>query len=128
MNNDEANATPKLRYECDCCGTCCQGHLIVETDILDVLREPRLVAADPHHAGKSASEVLEMLWDDKGKAIVIACGTNRPCPFLNDEKRCSIYPTRPNDCVAMQAGDDQCQRARESAGLEPLPPIVDDTL
>ncbi len=119
--NDETSNT---RYECDCCGACCQGHLIVETDIIDMLREPKLAEADPHYAGKSPAQVLEILHEEIGKAVVIACGTNRPCPFLNSECRCSIYPTRPNDCVAMQAGDEQCQRAREAAGLEPLAPVV----
>jgi hypothetical protein len=34
------------RYECDQCGACCKGHLIVEAYALDVLREPHLAAAD----------------------------------------------------------------------------------
>ena len=112
-----------LRYECDLCGACCKGHLIVEADVLDILREPRLIDADPYYAGKLPREVVNMLETEPGRAVVIACGEDRPCRFLDGDNRCSIYPTRPNDCVAMQAGDEQCQQARQMAGLPPLEPV-----
>ncbi len=110
-----------MKYECDKCGACCR-QLIVEADELDVLREPRLIDADRHYAGKSVDEVIDELQSDVGKAIIIACGTARPCPFLDADNKCTIYPTRPNVCVAMQAGDEQCQAARQAEGLEPLAP------
>jgi hypothetical protein len=31
-----------------------------------------------------------------------------------------IYPTRPNACVAMQAGEEQCEQARIEMGLQKL--------
>ncbi len=111
------------KYQCDQCGACCQGHLIVEADGLDVLREPRLIEADPYYAGMSVDEALAKL-EEPGRALIIACGLDRPCPFLSDS-RCTIYPTRPNDCVAAEAGADQCQSARSAAGLEPLAPMTD---
>ena len=52
------------------------------------------------------------------RVVTLACG--QACPFLSEGKTCSIYPTRPNDCVAMQAGDEQCQQARAEAELPPL--------
>ena len=109
-----------MKFECDQCGACCQGHLIVQAEDLEVMREPRLVEADPRLADKPVDEVLDELQSDFGRVITLACGTDRPCPFLSTESKCSIYPTRPNDCVAMQAGDEQCQQARSAAGLEPL--------
>ena len=111
------------KYECNRCGVCCQGRLIVEADALDILREPRLLAADPKWADKSVDDAVTRFQEDFGLAVVIACGTNHPCPFLDADKTCGIYPTRPNDCVAMQAGDEQCQSARRAAGLEPLQPL-----
>jgi Fe-S-cluster containining protein len=53
----------------------------------------------------------------------------RACPFLGGvpgekERLCGIYPTRPNCCVAMQAGGNQCQESRRMVGLEPLQPIA----
>jgi len=107
-------------YECDQCGACCQGHLIVEADEIDVLREPRLIEADPHYRGRSLSDVRQELTDDL-KCLVIAAA--RPCIFLQVDCRCAIYPTRPNACVAMEAGDEQCQQARLAQGLPPLEPV-----
>jgi Fe-S-cluster containining protein len=113
-----------LRYECDKCGACCKGSLIIEADDLDVLREPRLIDADRHHAGKSVDQMVHEI-QTEWKAILLACGS--PCLFLGTDNRCSIYPTRPNVCVGMQAGDEQCQEARAAVCLPPLLP-VDDTL
>lgn len=114
------DTTPSARYECDQCGACCKGNLIVEAEELDLLREPRLIESDPHYAGKSAEEVLVQLQTDVGRAIILAC--SRPCTFLGSDNKCGIYPTRPNVCVGMQAGDEQCQSAREAEGLPPLLP------
>ena len=82
-----------------------------------MVREPRLKDADHHYQDQRIDKVLEML-EDGMRAVTLACG--QACPFLSAEKTCSIYPTRPNDCVAMQAGDEQCQQARAAAGLSPL--------
>lgn len=107
-------------YQCDRCGACCQGHLIVEADDLDVLREPRLIDADRHHAGQSVERVVHAIRHN-WQAIHLAGG--QPCGFLGQDQLCSIYPTRPNCCVAMEAGDEQCQFAREAAGLPRLSPV-----
>ena len=103
---------------CDQCGACCRGHLIVEADDLDVLREARLISADPHYTGQSPEEVVRHLRDDVECCVTVACGA--PCPFLGGN-RCSIYPTRPNACVGLLAGDEQCQAARREEGIPPLP-------
>jgi Fe-S-cluster containining protein len=105
------------RYECDQCGACCKGHLIVEADDLDVMREPKLLSADEHYTGLAAEEGVEALRGDIGRCVLIACGG--PCAFLEDN-RCSIYPTRPNACVGLLPGDEQCQIARAEEGVAPL--------
>ena len=109
------------RYECDCCGACCR-HLIVQAEWLDVAREPRLIQVDRHYAHLSLHEALDKL-EEPGRAVTLACGPDHPCQFLGEDHRCTIYPTRPNDCVDMQAGDEQCQMARQRAGLPPLEPL-----
>ena len=106
-----------MNYECDKCGACCAGHLIVEAYELDVLREPRLVSADPHYAGRTVQQALEELQDEMKIVLLTGQGS---CPFLTADNTCSIYLTRPNACVAMQAGDEQCQQARAAEGLPPL--------
>ena len=106
--------------ECDpSCGACCKGHLIVEAYDLDVLREPHLATADigKWTRGMAYRDLMAELEQD-GKCLVIA-GSD-PCKFLRESGSCAIYPTRPNVCVAMQAGDEQCQEAREEEGLPPL--------
>lgn len=110
-------------YACDHCGACCEGRLIVEADDLDILREARLIQADRDHAGKSVPQALHALRQE-WKSVIIA-GPN-PCAFLGVDKHCTIYPTRPNCCVAMEAGDEQCQEARLDAGLPPLPALEDE--
>ncbi len=104
-------------YRCDCCGACCQGTLIVEADYLDVLREPALLDADI--GGRRLT--IEELAEDDGRCILLAAG--QACQFLSADGRCTIYPTRPNVCVGMQAGDEQCQEARSRQGLPPLEPV-----
>jgi Fe-S-cluster containining protein len=108
-------------YMCDCCGACCQGHLIVEAYDIDLIREPQLASADLSRTDWSAARVMADLQQD-GRCLVIAGG--RACPFLDRHCLCSIYPTRPNVCVAMEAGDEECQMARSQAGLAPLEAIV----
>lgn len=105
-------------YECDGCGACCQGLLLIEVYELDLLREPRLQTVDPRHAGRSRADSLDELSDPDRCLIIAGC-----CPFLSPDKRCSIYPTRPNACVAMAAGDEQCQQVRRDVGLPPLAPL-----
>ena len=109
------------QFECDCCGACCRGHLLVEAYAVDVLREPRLIEADLHRIGLPLDLVIADL-QREGRCLLIAGGTQHPCRFLGTDNHCSIYPTRPTDCVGMQAGDEQCQYAREAAGLSPLQP------
>lgn len=104
-------------YDCDHCGACCEGPFIIEADELDVMREPRLLDADPHHRGKTVEQMLEDM--QEGMAVILGCGG--PCAFHADS-RCSIYPTRPNCCVGLQPGDEQCQEARACKGLPPLEP------
>ena len=103
-------------YQCDCCGACCRGTLIVEAYYLDALRDPAILDADVRGRRPTMAELSA----DDGRCIVLAA--NQPCRFLAPDGRCTIYPTRPNACVGMEAGDEQCQEARSRAGLPPLPP------
>ena len=114
---NEVPATPSARYVCDNCGACCKGHLIVEVEELDILREPRLIDGDRHHKGKAVNQML----DDYRKGMAVIIASSKPCPFLAQNK-CSIYPTRPNCCVGLQAGDEQCQESRAAEGVPPLLP------
>lgn len=103
------------QYECDRCGACCRGTLIVEAYYLDAVREPRLLDADVTGRRQTMDEL-----SDETRCILLAA--NQPCRFRSVEGCCTIYPTRPNTCVGMEAGDEQCQEARSRMGLPPLQP------
>lgn len=107
-------------YECDQCGACCQGHWIVEVYDIDILREQHLATANINMRPEQTYKQLMSDLEGDGKCIIIAGG--KPCKFLTQSFRCAIYPTRPNVCVGMQAGDQQCQDARRAAGHPPLEP------
>jgi len=88
---------------------------------IDVLREPRIVTADPYYAGGSIEEAFRILQDEY--RCVLLAGGGGPSVFLDPNNTCTIYATRPSECVAMQAGDEQCQEVREAEILPPLEPI-----
>ena len=104
---------------CDQCGACCKGHLIVGAYDLDVLREPHLAAADIGEWTREMSyQTMMAELEQDGKCLVIAAGDQ--CKFLRGNNLCAIHPTRPNVCVALQPGSDQCREARGAEGLPPL--------
>ena len=109
------------RYACEPgCGACCKGHLIVECDDLDVQREPRLIEVDQWHAGKPAYEVVKGIREE-WKAVILP----GPCPFLDGQSRCDVYPTRPNACVAFEPGSESCQEVRAAENMPPLAPVAE---
>ena len=113
---------PYGRYECDQCGACCKGTVIVEADYLDVRREPRLIQLQVGSYRASPREL-----EDEGKIVLLSCSLESPCPCLDADNRCTIYPTRPNVCAAFEAGGEKCQAARAQFGIEPLPTITAST-
>jgi Fe-S-cluster containining protein len=128
-----------MPYECDRCGACCV-HPIIEIDQLDIAREPRLRVLqpfklpfdgqpppiDPDDEDDEARDdrVCGPLVPGFEAGAMLACGPNMPCPMLGPDKLCTIYPTRPNVCVAFRAGSLQCQSARQAAGLGELQPVA----
>jgi Fe-S-cluster containining protein len=86
---------------------------------LDVLREQHLATADISDRTRGLSyDALMADLEQEGKCLVIAGGDG--CKFLRGNNLCAIYPTRPNVCVAMRPGEEQCQDARRKEGLPPL--------
>ena len=117
--DDDAEQVPYGHYECDQCGACCRGTFIVEADYLDARREPRLL--DPQ---VGPYRVTQRELEEEEKVALLACGSDNPCPCLGQDNRCTIYPTRPNACVAFEAGSQKCRNARAELGIGPLSPIL----
>lgn len=101
-------------YECDRCGACCKT-FIVEAEYVDAVREPRLFEIAP---------VDLTLLREGSHAIMLGCrkevGSPLVCQFFDEMSGCGIYPTRPNACVAFEAGSEQCQYARHRHGMDVL--------
>lgn len=91
--------------ECRRCGACCR-RLLIECDWIDALREPRLLEQrEPNRLGLTLADL-------EGGEKVIALWN---CPLLGPDNLCTIYPTRPNECVAFEPGGVKCERARKEA-------------
>jgi Fe-S-cluster containining protein len=98
-------------YECDCCGACCQTFPIFASDA-DAQREPRI--AD------EGRRLPPSLMSDQWHYRLFPLPFLDACCFLGDDKRCTVYATRPDVCRRFTAGEDQCQAARQRRGLPPL--------
>lgn len=105
-----------MKSDCQQCGSCCKGFLIVEADYVDVLRCPLILE---RYADESQPTLAELEADEDSKCILLTCGLEHPCQFLDDNK-CAIYLMRPNTCVYMQAGSIQCANSRKMHGLKPV--------
>jgi len=96
---------------CENCGLCCE-HLLVEADAIDVLREPKIDKERPLGKLRVPLPILDASW--------LLAGPGMPCPFLSPQKRCDIYSSRPQVCVAFTAGSAKCQELRKERGLKPV--------
>jgi len=82
--------------DCQRCGQCCTKSIIDEILEIDLRREPRL---RPH---------VEPIRQTPGLDDAPRYSLKTPCPFLlhltDGATHCTIYPTRPNICVAYEPG------------------------
>jgi Fe-S-cluster containining protein len=98
------------------CGLCCR-QLLVECDVLDVLREPRIDDVAPLKKTDHSLQVIDDCW--------LLAGA-KACPFLDAHQRCAIYSTRPATCVGFPAGGTKCTELRQRAGLPALRAVTAD--
>ena len=93
---------------CRRCGECCRS-LLLEADLLDADREPLI--------SQRGAPMKEL--DGRVESYCLnAEGPDHRCVFLADDNRCTIYPTRPNMCVAFDPGDERCAGATACHGKE----------
>ncbi len=101
-------------HECDGCGACCGAHLIFAS-VHDAAREPRIVC----ETQKLAAWLVTPRWAYRLHPLPF----HQACCFLDADRRCSIYETRPEVCREFAAGSEPCQRARAMKDLPPLNPV-----
>ena len=105
---------PIDHYECDGCGACCC--LLHDLRLAqDAAREPRILA--------ETQELGGWLETPRWAYRLHPLPFHEACCFLDPDKRCTIYETRPDVCREFAAGDEPCQTARAAKGLPPLAPV-----
>ena len=100
-----------MEYECDECGACCRTFPIFAS-AGDAAREPRIAA--------EGRKLPQQLADEEWHYRLFPLPFLEACTFLDEQDRCTIYPTRPDVCRRFAAGGDQCRQARERQGIAPL--------
>jgi len=106
--------TPADLYECDGCGVCCGAYLIFAS-VNDAAREPRIAS----ETQKLAAWLETPRWAYRLHPLPF----HQACCFLDADRRCTIYETRPEVCREFAAGSEPCQRARAMKDLPPLSPV-----
>ncbi len=101
--------------ECDGCGACCRTFPIFATRE-DAAREPRLEAE-----ARAVREPMALTPAGAWAFQLYPLPFQDACCFLDAERRCGIYDTRPQVCRDFPAGGELCQQARAAEGLPPLP-------
>lgn len=108
-------SNPTDHYECDGCGACCAYYTIYASR-QDAAREPRILA--------ETQELGGWLETPKWSYRLHPLPFHEACCFLDSDRRCTIYETRPDVCREFAAGDAPCQMARSAKGLPPLSRIA----
>jgi Fe-S-cluster containining protein len=101
-------------YECDGCAACC-GTYAIFASREDAQREPRIVA--------ECQELAAWLETPKWAYRLFPLPFHEACCFLDSQRRCTIYETRPQVCREFAAGSEDCQRVRSLRGLALLEPV-----
>jgi Fe-S-cluster containining protein len=97
-------ATRTLRLDCLKCAACCHdANVLLDGDDLDRFRE----AGRRDLCGRS---YVRRARDGKITLRFVGSG---PCQHLRRDKKCSIYPIRPDNCRVFVVGSEACLAARE---------------
>lgn len=102
---------PSADFDCRTCAACCAAELrlpfYVGLDTVDIARlSPRF-----RERNVARASLLTKL-DPTGRCICVALrGT------VGKRASCTIYERRPRACRELEAGSDECLRARRQAGL-----------
>ncbi|MDP6539506.1 MAG: YkgJ family cysteine cluster protein [Planctomycetota bacterium] len=96
-----------LRFSCTSCGNCCRTHgehayiYLAEADVRAIAR----------HLGLSRARFLTEHCDLEEGWVVLRT-TEPDCPFLDHDRRCSIYAVRPRQCASWPFWEENLDRAR----------------
>jgi hypothetical protein len=97
-------ATRTMHLDCETCAACCRDN--------EVVLEPgdlaRFAAAGRAELGKPPYTRKD------GKKVVLRLLRSKDCKHLQADKRCGIYPLRPDSCRVFPAGSESCLYSRHA--------------
>ncbi len=93
---------------CTKCGACCQGLFIFVTP-QDLQLEPLLSKVVSRLKNRPEEQPY---FGEYSNRYLLSAGWAIPCPMLDSDGLCSIYPTRPQACRQWQADTPQCRQLR----------------
>jgi len=106
------------RFDCQACGACCcntQRNLMLDSrEYVEVTKTDELF---------KRKDLLQQLTvrNDDGQFHLKLVGAEQRCVNLDGDigegVGCEIYPLRPAGCRRVEAGDEECLRARRKFGL-----------
>ena len=82
-----------LRFSCTCSGNCCRSH--GELAFVYVSDEEQTVLA--HRLGVSREDFVER-WCERDRGWTVLRLDRPACPFLGQDRRCTVYEARPTQC------------------------------
>ncbi len=118
----------KERYSCSaaCCYSPCLNFASekeAQSFIEQAKANSKIPIEETSEEGFSASRVLV---SSSTPPLIIVHPNKRqiqisgPCPFLDNNHNCSIYPERPNACKKFKPGSNPCNQARKRFDLPPV--------
>jgi Fe-S-cluster containining protein len=100
---EHLGSTRAMLLDCQTCAACCRDNR-VEIDKDDIERFRRGGRPDLARAPYVRRD---------GKKLVLRLLRSKDCRHLLSDKRCGIYPMRPDSCRSFPAGSEGCLFARE---------------
>jgi uncharacterized protein len=120
-NSPHGSRSPgaRQRFDCQACGACCLN--TQRNRALKTLEYVEVTATDALFT--QSADVLERLTvrNADGRLHLRMIGEDERCASLDGDVgegvTCQIYALRPSGCRELEAGDDECLRARKMHGL-----------
>ena len=105
---------PRQRFDCQACGACCcntaRNLMLGDRDYVEVNKTDKLF--------QQGKDLLKKLTVRNGAGVLHLqlIGDEQRCISLHGDigagVGCEIYSLRPSGCRTVEAGDEECQRAR----------------
>ena len=118
------SSSPRQRFDCQECGACCcntaRNRELGSVDYVEVAKTDELFK---RRAEPGAGDLLKRVAvrNDDGVWHLKLVGEEQRCLSLDGDVGvgvgCDIYALRPSGCRRVEAGDEECLRARRLHGL-----------